>query len=238
MMWAFFILCFSCNTLGSPHFDWSEEALKLTGESEQVRENALKKLKRHPKIKKLLKLHLKTAKKALALDVITALQDRSFVPLLLKLAPDDDTGGMYLTINSLITPQNAKKIISAYGRQVLVAKNPASQVALLDTLGMAGVALRPDKLAELLKNPSYEVRSAVMSYSRLMILKYKKKKYLDLLAPALQTSPYQLRLQTVYLISELGKPHRALKKDLKTLCGQDPNDEVRSSCLSLLAGEG
>jgi hypothetical protein len=230
----FTFIIFSAN-IGSA-LDWSKEALKLTGESDKARDQALKNLKREKKIKKTLKTELKGKKKSLALDVISALQYRGFIPQLLELAPNDETGAMYLTINTLLTPKNALKVIATYRERVGTETHPASIVVLLDTLGAIGSPLPQAQLEELLKNESFEVRSAVVSYVRSLVLRHKKKQYAVLLKKVLQTSPLQLRVQGIFLASELGKNYAGLKSDLKNICLKDYNKNVLEVCQERLKG--
>jgi hypothetical protein len=235
-IYALFAILLFCNVApAAPAFDWAKEALKLTGESDLAREKALKKIKRHPKIKKILKAELQTSKKALALDVISALKYRHFVPELLRLAETDDTGAFYLTVNSLLTPKNARLVIDTYKKRLDTVTHPVSQVVILDTLGAVGSALPEDQIKSFLENRSPEVRSAALGYIRAMVLKTKKKSYASLMLKAFDEQPFQLRMQAVYLASEMDwKKFEKIKIDFKNRCDQDPYKEVRDACFEKL----
>jgi hypothetical protein len=218
------------------NFDWSREALKLTGESDLSRDQALKALRKHPNIKKILKEQLHTSKRALALDVISALHFRNFIPTLLELAPEDEMGAMYLTINTLLTPKNAVKVIASYRNRLKSETHPASLAVLLDTLGALAVTLPEEQLKAFLKNDSFEVRSAVVSYLRSLVLRHKKRRYANLLKDVLVTSPYQLRIQAIYFASELeGESFASLKEDLHRICTKDYQKPVLKACQEKLS---
>jgi hypothetical protein len=218
------------------NFDWSREALKLTGESDLSRDQALKVLRRHPNIKKILKEQLQTGKRALALDVISALHFKNFIPTLLALAPEDETGATYLTINTLLTPKNAVKVIATYRTRLASETHPASLTVLLDTLGALAVQLPEKQLQGLLKSDSFEVRSAVVSYLRALVLRHKKPRYAALLKDVLVTSPFQLRIQGIYFASELeSKSFASLKGELHRICTKDYQKPVIKACQEKLS---
>lgn len=241
---TFFILIFLIFMAGTaqaapaapaPSIDWAQEALRLTGESDLARDKALKNLRSIPKIKKILAAQLKTSKKALALDVIAALEYREFVPDLLKLAEFDNTGAFYLTINSLLNAKNAPLVIETYRARLSTISYPVAHVVILDTLGAMGASLPDKQIAQFLKNKSFEVRSSALDYVRSMLLRHNRRSYAPLLLEAFKDQPFQLRMQAVYAVSELDKEKFSeVKSNVKALCLNDLYQEVRDMCTERL----
>lgn len=218
---------------------WTQEAVRMTGESDLVRERALKRLSQWPHLTELLRQELAGPHQALALDVISALSLQELLPDLLKVADKDQTGFIYLCINNLLTSKNRDEIVSLYRQRLLCsgscqASGPA-QVVILDTLGRLGETLDSKDLQNFLtSSPWPEVRFAALDYVRLGLLQRKQMEFLPLLKVALQSQPVQLREQALYLISEL--PGDTRKKAIKDLpeCKQGFSPDTLHFCQRLL----
>jgi len=214
--------------------DWSRLALRLSGESGEVRESILLRLRQMPNLEPSLRAALTGPQKFLALDAISALSLEALLPDLLAMARTDETGSFYNAINTLTTRANERQISQLYRDRLWERECPeAAKVVLLDTLGRTQAILDPEKLRSFLADPYPEVRSAVLSYARQMLLRGRKDEYLPLETAALAGKPASLRVQAVFLAAEL-KP--ALRQRLAAAlgsCGQDPAAEVREACRRL-----
>ena len=233
-----FGLFLACLLLGSRGlaWDWSTEAVRLTGESNPVREQAIKRLKKVPHLKRLLRHEIHGDHLAQALDVIATLEVRDLLPDLIQLGVSDKTGSVYSAINSLLNEKNLASVLQIYRKRLLCEPNcqasPAAQVVILDTLARAGIDLSAAELTALFKSSQYEVRSAVLEYVRSAILMHGKIELFPLVQTALLAKPWQIRLQSWYLVSELPPPIKTKLKISKSNCTQEQNLETRSACLS------
>jgi len=186
--------------------DWSSFALSLSGESDGVRARAVADLRAVPNLNEVLRKEIFGPKRALALDVITALKLRSLLSDLLRLAPVDDTGATPLAIASLVDTHNRTQIVRIY-RELFACRGPCPffpvyQIVALETLERLGEVLPLTDVKSLLRSRSYEVRIAALNYVRTFLRK-KYWVYLPLVKMALQSNPTQLRLQARYLLKEL-----------------------------------
>lgn len=193
--------------------DWATEAVRMTGESDQVRERALRRLRKIPDLEATLKKELNGSKKALALDVISALEMRALLPDLLSTALTDETGFVYLTLNNLMTSKNRGELVPFYKKQLLCrflcATSGPSQVVILETLARLNEEIEVDELEKLFAKTSWpEVQGAIIDYSRYMVTKFKKEKYAVLLKKGLESETVQLQQQTLAVISEIPKKKR------------------------------
>lgn len=188
-------------------WDWSRDAVRLTGESDYVREQALNRLKKRPDLENILRQQLRGPKQPLALDVISALDMVELLPDLLQVAKKDENGFVYLAINNLMNSENKNKIVSIYEHHLFCpascqASGPA-QVVILDTLSRLGESFSPQQIESLLASPWPEVRFSALNYVRTALLKRNQGQYLHLVKQALHGQPLQLREQALYLASEL-----------------------------------
>ena len=217
--------------------DWSKEAVRLTGESQAVRGRAIMRLKKTPHLKEILRREIHGNRLAQALDVIATLELRDLLPDLIQLGTTDATGSVYSAINSLLNEKNLASVLPTYRKRLLCEPacqaSPAAQVVILDTLARAGLDLSSDELTRLLKSSQYEVKSAALEYVRSAIMTRGKFELLPLVQASLQANPWQLRLQSWYLISELPPQIKIRLKISKENCAQERNIEARGACLNL-----
>ena len=89
-------------------WDWSRDAVRLTGESDYVREQALLRLKKHTNLALILRDQLQGPKQPLALDVVSALNMTELLPNLMQAAEKDENGFVYLAI-----------VLDLYSRRVI-----------------------------------------------------------------------------------------------------------------------
>ncbi len=225
--------------------DWTLEALRLTGESARVRDKAIHKLLKIPHLKKKLHLELKGPHRNLALDVISSLGFEDFLPELLSIAKSESSGIYYLSVNSLITNKNQKIIAGIYRERLVCGKtcgvSPAAEVLLLDTLAQISTPLAFEELKKIFDGGWYEVKSAVLNYVRVFLLKTPETiAYLPLLTWSLDSPIIQLRWQTIYLLRELPTSLRAgfIKSIKKCKLVDDPRTppDVLKLCALLTGG--
>ncbi len=209
--WSFLIFFLSLKCLSG---SWTREALRLSGGSDQTRRQALGQLRQQPHLHELLLKELAGPQRGLALDVISALEMRSFLPTLLEKAQTDESGFIYLTINTLLTMQNRDEVVAIYRQRLFCPPacktSPAAQVILLDALSFIHEKLPYNDLRLLLLSPGAwpEVKAAVVAYVREQTLEQNDNRYLPLLKIALADPSLQLREQTIYFIAELPKDMR------------------------------
>jgi len=187
---------------------WSNEALRLTGESKFVRNVAITNLQRIPNVNDLLLRELRGPQKALALDAIAALGLTSLVPKLLDFAVRDDTGQSYLTIDALITPGNITQVLESYQSRLLCrwwckSLSPAAKIVILEALGRTETLLSAAQLRRLFNGNSYEVRGAILRYARRFLLQGNHPEFLEIVHLALGARPMQVRQQAQFMLAEL-----------------------------------
>jgi hypothetical protein len=195
-------------SIKSSAVSWSNEALRLTGESNFVRSIAIKNLQRIPNLTETLLRELNGSQKALALDAITALKITSLVPNLLELAVNDNTGQVYLTIDALITPENITQVLKAYESRLLCRwwcqpLSAAAKIVVLEALGRTETVLSTAQLRRLFNENSYEVRSAILRYTRRFLLSGGHPEFLEIAHLALRAQTVQVRKQAEVLLTEL-----------------------------------
>jgi len=223
--------------------DWTHDAVRLTGESDFVRATALQNLRRIPDLSNVLLREVRGPRQALALDAITALKIHSLLPNLLQLAERDDSGQLCLTIDSLVTEKTLSLVAKIYRERLFCkdhcqAAEPA-RLVMLEALGRMGEELPTQLLSKVFAQSSYEVKSAVLRYirGRLVVAPAADRiktteRYLPIVLAALNTQPYQIRLQSIYLVREFNLESRALS--LSFICSTDPRPEIRAFCRSSL----
>ena len=198
---------------------WSREALKLTGESNFVRSVAIKNLQRIPNLPEILLREIKGPQRALALDVITALQIKTLVPRLLELAVNDDSGQTYLTIDTLITADNISQVLEVYQRRLLcrwwcAPISAAAKIVVIETLGRTETMLSAARLRWLFRENTFEVRSAVLRYTRRFLLRGEHIEFLEIVHLALSSQPHQVRSQARFLLADYQAKVRAGARSL------------------------
>ena len=235
------LLRFSIGFLFSPLVfgaDWSEIAMRLSGGSESEKASMIKKLKEIPQLESTLRASLLGDKKFLALDVISALKLSSFLPTLLELSEQDESGFFYHAINSLVTHDNRIKIVQLYKTRLFQATiSPSAKIALIDTLARLQASLTESQLKCLLSDSQFEVRSSALHYMRYWILQLGQWDIISLLSLVLQKkTPFQLKLQGLYLISEVPPRYRRSILPFLNHCKSESNLLVKELCSKLQSG--
>lgn len=234
-------LCFQSALASKSTLHWTAYA-RHVGQTEKSREAALQELRKIKNLDQALLKALRTSKKPLALDVISALRMMELVPKLLSRIQSDDDGFIVLTLNSLLTEENKSEVLEAYLKILKtsqkVSLSPATLVAMLEPMGRLGAELTFESVSNLMRHESYEVRSATLYYVREMTLMKGKMSYLSHIADAIGTSPYQIRMQALYLIDELlkkpGVPPPISETQLSSKCKEEKRDTVRKHCFKVL----
>jgi hypothetical protein len=217
--------------------DWDVLALRLSAESTASYERTIAKLRLVPQLETKLRAGLRGNKRYLAMDVISALQLTNLLPELVAGAEKDETGFFLNAINSLLNSRNVKFVSDLYRHRVFDSGSPpAARAVMLDTLGRLGTPLNVARLIALVdEDPSPDVKSAALYYARLMILRRARDDYLPVVTSGLRAQPFQLRVQALFLASELGP---AVRTRLSVNCAQDRNKEVRDVCRELFPSGG
>jgi hypothetical protein len=149
--------------------DWSEYALRLSGESETVHESSVKHLKDFPKLDEALRHALteKSTRRFLALDVITTLKKETLIPDVMAQAKNDETGFFFLGLNGFFHTAYRKALLDLYAERLQnPSAKPPVKMVILDTFGRMEVKLSVSELTELLLGSNPDVRSAALYYLR------------------------------------------------------------------------
>ncbi len=211
---------------------WTNFAVRLTGESDQVRLNSIRKLKSIPQLHTILEKALSGPDKYLAMDVISALKLKEFLPALIQHSTIDENGAFHLAMNTLIDSQNSDDMFQLYSDRLVKEEGLSviARVVILDTLSRSGILLPENKLRKLMLELPFEGQSAVLSHARSGLMKRHLKGYLEIVQLALASSFFQLRIQALFLIQELSGPlQKSLERQLIP-CLSDPQKEVRALC--------
>lgn len=228
MIWILFTLLAHASST-----DWTDQALRLTGESDKIRATALKKLESLPDLKEILRDALNkpdSREQALALDVIAALSLDEFANDLFARAETDTDGRFHLALNTLLHSGNRLKIGKHYQDLLKTPAPLVVRVIALDTLSRMEVNLTRDELTSYLKDPAYEIRSAAIAYLRALLRRFPRKEDVALFAIPLADKPYQLRLQTIQAIKDLPSSLEVDGLFLLENCREDSHPEVRKAC--------
>jgi hypothetical protein len=101
------------------------------------------------------------------------------------------------------------------------------------------ITLGPERTARLLKDDAPEVRASVLSLFRTELLKRNYQRGLNVLETTIQDPAFQVRIQTLFLISELPAKVRlanlSLIEGVLGHCQNDPMPQVRALCRTLSA---
>lgn len=217
-----------------PDSGWPELALRLTGESDEVRQRSLEKMRAMPNLETELRAALRTEKRHLAIDAIGALKLESLLPDLLALAEEDVSGFVHLGINALSGSRTASRILRSYKDRIEAVKGYSLpmpvQVILIDELGRAGVALDPRLLVHRIRWSEYEVKSAVVAYAKRLLVTHLRQEYLPVLEEAASAKPWQVRAEALLALAQvkpsIGKPAAIIW----SACEKDARAEVRELC--------
>lgn len=238
-----FLACVFISTSAFGAASWSDHARRFTGEDQKVRERAIAELKKYPELKTELKKSLGRANHFLALDVISVLRLTSMMPDLLAFAVKDVTGYSYHVISSIIEPKDHDRVGQIYLDRLDDRKtSPAAKMAMLDAAARMDITLGPERTERLLKDESPEVRSSVLSLFRTELLRRNYQRGLNVLETTIQDPAFQVRMQTLFLISEL--PGTIRRANLSLIdgvfehCKHDPAPQVKALCESLATGDG
>ncbi len=223
--------------------NWWDYARRFTGENEAIRQASIAALRKDPDLKGELKKALGTGYHFLALDVISVLELKSMMPDLLAFAERDKTGYSYHVISSLIETKDLDRVGQVYLARLDSPKtSPAAKMAMLDAAARMEITLGPDRTNRLLKDESPEVRASVLSLFRFELLRRNYQRGLSVLETTIQDPAFQIRIQTLFLISELPSSIRranlSLVGGVLERCKSDPMAPVKALCQSLIAGEG
>lgn len=224
-----------------PAYSWSESARRFTGESQLVRENEIKNLRRYPNLNAELKRALGSSEHFLALDVISALRLRELFSDLLVFSERDHTGYSYHVINSLFEKQDEDRVRALYLQRLDSSKtSPASKMAILDALARMGITLGNERVERLLRDESPEVRSATLSVIRSELVFRNVQRNLPYLEKTIEDPIFQIRIQTLYLVSELPASFRRANLNrvsaLFERCSKDPMPQVKAICEAVRKG--
>lgn len=207
---------------------WTDHARRFTGESQNIRSQAISELRKDPQLREKLKRALGTKDHFLALDVISALRMREMLPTLMQAAGKDPSGYVYHAINSLLTPADHAMIVRVYLQRLEKgSESAASRVALIDSLARLRVKLDFDFIERLASDHDPDIRSAAVSLARSQVRKLGRKQCVRILMNAVQDAVFQVRLQAIYALSELRVPDRAAAYEA---CRRDLHPEVRLHC--------
>ncbi len=211
--------------------DWMRWGKKLIGENRQVRDKSVAELRKIKDLNETLTKALQGDEKNLALDVIVALGLENFIPELMELGLSDRDGTFFLAINGLLSSANKEKISNQYLALItnqLRQLSAANIVAMLDALGRMGKKIPTALWIKLFDHPYYEVRSAALTFLRVMYHDYRLRPSEDLLLLGLNSPSQQIRTQTAFLISEFrDSPKYA---DILNTCQQNTKKEIQRIC--------
>lgn len=221
-------------------YHWTALA-RHVGQTERSRDAAIRELRKIKNLDQTLLKSIGTSQKPLALDVITALELTHLVPELLKKIDSDKDGFLVLTLNSLLSEKNKTSVIDRYLELLKPTRQSESSapalVAMLEPLGRLGVSLSLESVEKLFEHSYPEVRSAALYYVRMMTLMKLDRSYLKFINKALSLSPYQVRLQALYVLDEMATKSEykgALKPAaLKERCKAEKKKFVREHCLKI-----
>lgn len=223
--------------------DWVAHARRLSGESDAVRNRSIAALKKIPRLEKKLREELKRyqpeatrlqSEVFLALDVISTLKITALIPDLTILADRDTSGYSIHALNSLITKKNLTKTIGFYHQLFHSSKSsPAAKIAILDTFSRMQVKIDFKHLRGLFEISSPQVQGAILNYVRIYTQSPEFKDYLPILKLALETGGYQIRMQTLYLVSEVGSQVKPIAWTVLESCKEDSHPKVQKFCQSL-----
>ncbi len=229
MVWIFVGLAWA-QTPG-PTVLWQPWAKKLIGEKEEIRKKSIVELKRIKDLNPLLKAALATDERALALDVIVALQLHSFQGPLLQEVTKDKDGIIVLALNALLNSENRLEIAQEYVQHLRLRLNlisPSAAVAMIDGLGRIGKKLPSEMWLKLFTHPMHEVRSTALTYLRVMHFNHRLRPAAEFLRLGLKEPAFQLKMQTAFFVHEL-RNHPAYKSIL-AYCLKEGDKDVRLAC--------
>lgn len=231
-----FIAIASISAQAAPSEEWIRPARRLTGESDQVREESLSKLRKIKNLPTILKEALPGPNRPLALDVAAALNLHSLLPDLLSFSQQDESGATYLAINSLATDKDWPTLKDLYHQRAVEpgASIPVRMI-LIDTLARLRVRVSEAELGAWLIYPHYEVRSAALYYVRYRMVKFGEDEWAWAVEKASEDPDRRIRIQAAHLTNDLPPRMKSTIKFHNCAVEQDP--EVESLCLKFGLGK-
>lgn len=225
--------------------DWTRWA-RAVGQAEDNREIVIAKLRSIKNLKTKLIEALPTQNRAMALDVIAALEMHDLVDELLVYMSADEDGFVTLTISSLMNAKNQNSAINAYLENLKPENanrfSAPTLVAMLEPLGRIGIQLTNSTIEALSKHASADVRSATLYYLRMLAIsnhEHGKDQYVQ---SFLKSTEFQLRLQALSTLTEFSRsrdpafePENIIPLDeLIAVCKKEVSSVIRGYCLSLV----
>jgi hypothetical protein len=224
--------------------DWTKPARRLTGESGEVRAEAIRKLKAIPGLEARLSQALGELgrKAALALDVVVALHLVSLFDEIKRISEQDETGFSYLALDALVDSARTPALTLLYIERLTGPRtSDPAKVILLDSLIRMGVGLDSEVLLPLLlgEKSSPEVKSAALYYLRGRLVQFKDFSELPALGKALEAPlSRQRRVQALALVSELPAAalHRLGRVRVAGGCPDELPTSFKALCEKLASG--
>lgn len=216
--------------------EWLRHAERLTGESEAVRERAIRHLKKMRGLEGQLTIALTGPDRFLAVDVIATLKLKDLLPLLIDLSKIDDTGTTYLAMNALMDEKNAPLLTKLYRDRLLSEPPPAlvARMVILDTFGRIGYQLPAEELNRIYSSGLYEMQSAVVAYARSRLRAgVGVESHSEFLKAALHSPYQQLRLQALFALMDLPEAQLSQWREPLSGCLGDSEEKVREICSML-----
>lgn len=226
--------------------EWVKHAQRISGESDAIRNRAIAFLKRIPNLEDKLRDELKLYQSQsihlrselfLALDVVSTLKLNGMRVDLQAFAERDETGYSIHALNSMMTKSNFEKSIHFF-QQLFYSKKSsmAVKLAVLDTLSRLQIDMDTKYLVGQFEESSPQFQSSILNYirnHRNVESLNSLQEYLPILKMALQKSGYQIRMQTLFLISEFNPKERILALPVLEKCLKDSHQKVQKFCRSL-----
>lgn len=236
----FVIALFSFTGILGAQATWIDSARRLTGESERVRQSAIRSLRQTPNLEARIREALDSDARFLALDTIVALGLTSLVPDLIRVSERDPSGYSYHTLNALVKGAGQAELVALYLKRL---ENPGlsavAKVALLDSVARSSSRL-PGRVSDrLLRDPSPEVRESMLGYLRNSVLRKSRMEDFPRLIRALEDPADLIRLRALSILTEI--PRSTMKTESRELrmalasCRKDPSAAARGLCRKLSA---
>lgn len=157
---------------------------------------------------------------------MTALRLRELLPFLLRYSAQDRSGYAYHVINSLLEPREIADTLRLYRDRLADSETSlAAKVALIDSLARTREPLDDSRVRRLLRDDAPEVRSAALGYVRERILEHRQYDFLSPILISLGDTRIPIRMQALYLVSELPADAHARVPELRVTAAALCRDE-------------
>jgi hypothetical protein len=222
------------------HAPWIDEARRLTGESDQIRANAVLDLRKTPGLENQLREAWGTPDQYLAFDVAVALELSDLIPSLLEFSARDRSGYSYHTLNALGRSRDIPLILATYRERIADEKlAPMAKMAILDSLARTAMEVPSRELRRLVLDPVPEVRESTLGYLRASVLKWKRMKDIALVAASLSDPADRIRLRAIFILGEFRRTlpvsFAAPIREMLERCRDDVYPEAERACRELAA---